>query len=209
MNTMEYLDHLLLKYSGTFDIYIPYVVNGKEYPAYGHYFSHVEKYVLVRKANMWSTHTYEHMLFMEAEECTGELLNEAADMIENYMEPELVRKGEELPEENHMSSFLNVILILEKPLSPEAAKTVRRYKFEKGYQFNIRGFSRGSIACVSLEDKKYVSNRYLKDKRKIFEQVFEDIEKGKPGFREICEKTGASPFRQGDADEGVAFKYRR
>lgn len=209
MNTMEYLDHLLLKYSGTFDIYMPYVINGKEYPAYGNYFSHVERYVLMRKANMWSTHAYEHILFVEVPECTRETFDEAVDIIENHMEPELVRKGGEVPEENHMSSFMNVVIISEKAVDPDLAKKIRRYRFEKGYNFNMRGFSRGSVICISLEDKKYVSNRYLKDKKKLFEQVFTDMEKGRPGFREVCGKTGASPFKQGDTDEGVEFKHRR
>jgi len=209
MNTTEYLDHLLLKYSNTFDIYMPYMINGNEYPAYGHYFSHVERYVLMRKANMWSTHAYEHILFMEVSECTQEILDEAADIIENYMEPELVRKGADIPEENHMSSLMNVVIVSEKSVSPETAKKIGHYRFEKGYNFNMRGFSRGSIACISLEDRKYVSNRYLKDKKKIFEQVFTDIENGRPGFKEVCGRTGVSPFKQGDADEGVEFGHRR
>ena len=45
MNTAEYLDRLLVKYSSAFDIYQPYVIHGKEYPAYGYFFSHTEKYV--------------------------------------------------------------------------------------------------------------------------------------------------------------------
>ncbi len=62
MNSADYLNRLLLKYSGTFDIYQPYMIMGREYPAYGYFFSHVEKYVLVRKANMWSADSYEHIL---------------------------------------------------------------------------------------------------------------------------------------------------
>lgn len=38
MKTADYLDQLLRKYSGTFDIYQPYVIHGKEYPAYGYFF---------------------------------------------------------------------------------------------------------------------------------------------------------------------------
>ena len=47
METADYLNQLLRKYSGTFDLYQPYVIHGKEYPAYGYFFSHTEKYVLV------------------------------------------------------------------------------------------------------------------------------------------------------------------
>jgi hypothetical protein len=209
MNTAEYLDHLLLKYSGTFDIYMPYKIGEKEYPAYGYYFSHVEKYVLVKKANMWSTHSYEHMLYMETKELTQEVLDEAQDIIKNYMEPELVRKGEELPEENHMASHLDVVIISEKAVRPDIAKQIKHFKYEKGYNFNLRGFSRGNILSVSLEDEKYISNRYAKDKKKIFSQVFADVKAGRPGFKAICEKTGAVPFRQGDSDEGKAVKSRK
>ena len=81
METAEYLDKLLLRYSGSFDIYQPYVINDKEYPAYGYFFSCVEKYILIRELNMWSTRSYEHILFIEAEECTENILSEAEDII--------------------------------------------------------------------------------------------------------------------------------
>lgn len=38
MEMAQYLDRLLLRYSGTFDIYKPYFIDGKEYPAYGYFF---------------------------------------------------------------------------------------------------------------------------------------------------------------------------
>ena len=82
MKTAEYLDRLLLRYSGSFDIYQPYTINGKEYPAYGYFFSYIEKYILVREINMWSTRSYEHILFMEVEECTEDVVSEASEIIE-------------------------------------------------------------------------------------------------------------------------------
>ena len=47
---------------------------------------------------MWSTRSYEHILFMEVEECTEDVVSEASEIIEGYMEPVLVRKNERLPE---------------------------------------------------------------------------------------------------------------
>ena len=43
MNNAQYLDRLLLPYAGTFNIYMPYKIHDKEYPAYGYFFSSVEK----------------------------------------------------------------------------------------------------------------------------------------------------------------------
>jgi len=117
MNTAEYLDRLLAKYSSAFDIYQPYVIHGKEYPAYGYFFSHTEKYVLVREANMWSSDSYEHILFIETKEVTEALLEEAYEIVRDYMEPVLVRKGEKVPPPNHMYSYLTIAVLAEKTVS--------------------------------------------------------------------------------------------
>ena len=196
METAEYLDKLLLRYSGSFNIYQPYMINGKEYPAYGYFFSHIEKYILVREINMWSTRSYEHILFLEAEECTETVLREAEEIIQNYMEPVLVRKNEKWPEPNHMYSYLNVVIVCSKPVQREMTKRIKHFHFEKGYRFNMRGFSRGSIMCVSMEDRKYISNRHGRAKKDLFQKVFSDIEKGKPGFAQVMKEKGLVPFKQ-------------
>ena len=196
MKTAEYLDRLLLRYSGSFDIYQPYVINGKEYPAYGYFFSCVEKYILTREINMWSSRSYEHILFIEAEECNAEKIEEAKAIIKDYMEPVLVRKNEKYPEKDHMYSYLNVVIICNKAIDKEVTKRIRKYRFEKGYKFNIRGFSQGSIMCVSLEDRKYFSNYYGRSKKKMFLKVFEEVKQGKPGFAQTMKENGLTPFKQ-------------
>lgn len=194
--TAGYLDHLLLKYSNTFNIYKPYCMDGKEYPAYGYFYSHNEKYVLVRKANMWTTHSYEHVLFMEAEDCTEETLREASGIIQDYMEPKLVRKGEKLPEPNHMSSYLNVVIICANGVNREIEKKIKHFHFEKGYNFNMRGFSQGTIICVSLADRHFISSYHGRTKKKIFQQVFADMEQERPGFDQVMKENGLTPYNQ-------------
>ena len=159
MEMAQYLDRLLLRYSGTFDIYKPYFIDGKEYPAYGYFFSHLEKYLLVREANLWASDSYEHILFITADKITEEHVKEAQDVIQNYMEPKLVRKGARVPEKDHMYSFLTVILLSQYPPDRNTLKSVKRYSFDKGYRFNLRGFSTGHMALVSMEDRKITCNR--------------------------------------------------
>ena len=196
MNTGDYLDHLLRKYSGTFDIYQPYVIHGKEYPAYGYFFSHVEKYVLVREANMWSSDSYEHILFIEAEEVIPALIEEAYEIVREYMEPVLVRKGEDLPAPGHIYSYLTISIIAQKPLSKEMRKAVKHFKFEKGYRFNMRGFSQAHIICTTLEDEKVYTNYAGSKSAKLYKQNFKDTKEGKPGFRQIMEEQKIEPFHQ-------------
>lgn len=196
MRTGDYLDQLLLKYSGTFDIYQPYVIHGKEYPAYGYFFSHVEKYVLVREANMWSSDSYEHVLFIETEEVTRSLIEEAYKLVRDYMEPVLVRKGEELPASGHMYSYLTISIIAQKPLSGEMRRAVKHFKFEKGYRFNMRGFSQAHIVCATMEDEKVHTNYAGRKSAKIYSRNFKDVREGRPGFRQIMEEQKTEPFRQ-------------
>lgn len=175
MNTADYIDQLLKKYSGTFDIYQPYVIHGKEYPAYGYFFSHVEKYILVREANMWSSDSYEHVLFMQTDKVDQALIDEAYTIIRDYMEPMLVRKGRELPDEGHMYSYLTISIAADKPLSGDMQKAVKHFKFEKGYRFNIRGFSQGHIVCATMEDEKVYTNYAGRKSAKLYRENFRNI----------------------------------
>ncbi len=175
MRTADYLDQLLRKYSGTFDIYQPYVIHGKEYPAYGYFFSHIEKYILVREANMWSADSYEHILFIETESVDQALIDEAYSIVKDYMEPVLVRKGEDMPAEGHMYSYMTISLIAEQPLSKEMQKALKRFKYEKSYKFNIRGFSQAHIICATMEDKKVYTNYVGRKSAKLFRDNFKDI----------------------------------
>ncbi|MBD5449903.1 MAG: hypothetical protein HDR28_07065 [Lachnospiraceae bacterium] len=198
MRTADYLDQLLRKYSGTFDIYQPYVIHGKEYPAYGYFFSHVEKYVLVREANMWSSDSYEHILFIETEEIDQALIDETYSIVTEYMEPVLVRKGAELPAEGHMYSYLTISLIANKPLSREMQRAVKHFKYEKGYRFNMRGFSQAHIVCATMEDEKIYTNYVGRKSAKLYRNTFQDVKDGKAGFQQILEEQKTEVFRQPD-----------
>lgn len=199
MKTADYLDRLLLKYSGTFDIYQPYVIQGKEYPAYGYFFSHVEKYVLVREANMWSSDSFEHILFMEVDEITEKVLQEAYNIVKDYMEPVLVRKGEEFPAENHMYSYLTIAIIAKSAVSRHIQKRIKKFKFEKGYKFNMRGFSQAHIVCATMEDEKVYTNFVARKSSKTFKSVFQDVKEGKPGFQQIAAQQNIQVKQQSES----------
>ena len=185
MKTTDYLDRLLAKYAGTFDIYQPYVIHGKEYPAYGYFFSHTEKYMLVREANMWSTDCYEHILFLEADEVTKEVLQEAYRLVTDYMEPQLVRKGKALPPPNHMYSYLTVAILSEHAVSKPMQQAIKKFKFEKGYKFNMRGFSQAHLICAAMEEEKAYANFVARASIKTFRSVFSEVKEGKPGYSQL------------------------
>lgn len=191
-----YLDRLLAKYGGSFDVYMPYQINGIEYKAYAYFYTHQEKYVLVQSANLWSADSYEYVLFMDAEEIDDTMFERAKDVIENYFEPVLVRKGEKYPAKNHMYSFLTVVMIGNHFSDSKLASRIKRYRFEKGYQFSIRGYSTGRLVAVTLDDEKVFCNGSAAKAKKVFKDVFGEVRANKPGFSKICEKQGITPFKQ-------------
>ncbi len=196
MNTASYLDRLLLKYSNTFDIYKPYRIGARQFPAYGHFFSHNEKYILVQEANMWSADSYEHILFWEEDQITEEQIREAESLIRNEMERQLVRNGEKLPQKNHMSSLLTVILLGQKPLAREAAKRIGRFRFDKGYQFHIRGYCRGRMVAVTMDDRCVTVSPDMRSDKKMFREVFREVDEGREGFTTVCKNQGITCYMQ-------------
>lgn len=196
MKNTDYLDRLLLRYAGTFNIYMPYKIHGKEYPAYGCFFSSVEKYVLVREANMWTTNSHEHILFMTVDEVSENTLQEVRSLLENYMEPRLVRNDNKYPAKNHMYSYLTIAILSEKSMDKTLVKKVRKFKFEKGYLFNFRGFSQSRLVCASMEDEQVVTNYHARQLKKMFKETFSDVRAGKKTFSRQCIEEGIEPFRQ-------------
>lgn len=191
-----YLDRLLVRYAGTFDLYTPYQIGGKTFPAYGYFYSHVEKFVLTRNANMWSSDSYEHILFVAMDEVTASDVSEMKRILLEEVEPKLVLKGEELPPPNHMYSYMSVILISDKRPSKEAVKAVKKLSYDKGYMMNMRGFSQAQMCLVSIEEEKIYHNFAAHGKKKTLKGIFKEVKEGRAGFKELVEKGDLIPHIQ-------------
>ena len=72
METSEYLEQLLLRYEETYDIYKPYYIDGKEYPAYGYFTSDIREQNPEKNGKLWASAGYEHILFLTADKITQE-----------------------------------------------------------------------------------------------------------------------------------------
>lgn len=192
----SYLNRLLVRYAGTFDLYTPYRIGGRTFPAYGYFYSHVEKFVLTRGANMWSSDSYEHILFLPVEEATADIVAQMKELLLEEVEPKLVLKGEEVPPPNHMYSYMSVILISEKKTSKDTIKAVKKLSYDKGYMMNMRGFSQAQICLVSIEDEKVYHNFAAHGKKKTLKGIFKEVKEGRVGFKELVEKGELVPFLQ-------------
>lgn len=196
LNAETYLDRLLVRYAGTFDLYTPYTLGGRTFPAYGYFYSHVEKFVLTRSANMWSSDSYEHILFLPLDEVTADDVAQMKKLLLEEVEPKLVLKGEEVPPPNHMYSYMSVILISNKKPSKDTIKAVKKLSYDKGYMMNMRGFSQVQMCLVSIEEKKVYHNFAAHGKKKTLKGIFKEVKEGRVGFKELVDKGDLVPFQQ-------------
>ncbi|WP_194611396.1 hypothetical protein [Clostridium vitabionis] len=184
----EYRERLLAKYMPTFDIEVPYSVGGTIYPAYACFSSKSEKYVLVRQANLWTTDSHEHVLFLERERCGAEITEEVKRLVEQHMEPEMVRGGEKLPEKDHMISYLTVIVLLRETPDPDTVQAVRRFRFTRSYLFTLRGRAETHLILADLGKEQIFTNRDAARHRKIYEDIFREVHQGLPGYLDLLAK---------------------
>ena len=63
MDIPSYLNIVLARYARSFDVYKEREINGRQYTAYAYFSSLGEKYVLVKKAKLWSVKAFEHVFF--------------------------------------------------------------------------------------------------------------------------------------------------
>ena len=177
MNTSsgDYFHNLLDRYRANFDITENYTLGQNTYPAYAQFFSLGEKYVLKKEAKLWAIRAYEHVLFIETADVLSETLKEIQRTIEEEMEPELVRKGEKYPEEDHMCSYLTFVIISEKTPEKEIQKAIRRFSYDKGYLFGLRGHSQARIACACLDSERVFTNYAGKELKKLLTNTFNTL----------------------------------
>ena len=152
MGTEEYLESILERMSSTYDIERRFELGGRAFSAFARCAVTNEKYVLSREANLWRTEEFEYVFFSAF---SGKCITEAGvrgllEFIEEAAEPDLVRKGEKYPQKDHMRSLLTFVLISGEPVSEDAVRAVRRFRYDRGYLFSFRGYAQGRVVAVDL-----------------------------------------------------------
>ena len=169
----EYLEKLLCEYQKSFDITRDYKIGDIVASAYGFFSSISEKYVISPKANLWSIHGFEHILFLERERVGEADIEEARLLMTEHMEPELVRKGKKYPEKDHMYSYVTVAFICERSPEDAVVQAVKGFRYEKNYLMTIRGHVEGHLILADLEGKKAYACKQAKHLTEFYNKVFE------------------------------------
>ena len=174
MDKTEYIDKLINEYSKSFDIVRDYEIGGVKAAAYGYFSTISEKYVISPKANLWSIHGFEHILFIDTKTVTTEDIEKIRILMEEHMAPELVCKGNKYPEKDHMYSYLTIAFICDETPDEEALNRIKKFRYEKNYLMTIRGHVEGHLVLMDLSTGKACANKVAKHLKDFYEKVRDD-----------------------------------
>lgn len=172
MDSSQTLELILKEYASTFDIYRNYEYCGITYPAYAKFYAHNEKYVLVKEAKLWEANCFEHVLFIIKDSLNANDIEDIKSLIREHMEPDMVRQKNRLPSKNHMYTYLTVVILCEGSIEKEAALKIKHFRYEKTYNLTLRGWSNARLACIDLNNKKFISNKEGRVLKKVFCNIF-------------------------------------
>lgn len=156
------LQSLLKAHEAWFDVREGYEYAGRAFAGYAEFHSHGEQYVLVKRAKLWEVDAHEYVFFHLADHFDGRQLSELI----SFMQLEAIKKV--VPEPNHMSSCLSLVVIADDA-DDDALRLVRTTRFRKNFAFGFRGWADLRLAVVSLARASVTTNAAGKALRPMIE----------------------------------------
>lgn len=158
-------------YSDSFDMTEKYRIGDVEYDAYGYCNITNSKYVLVKKAELWRALCFEYAFFKNVGVLTAGDIELFCRQVDDFIEPDLVRRGEKCTPKDHMYSYITAVFICEDGLTDEVARAIRKAKFFKNYMLSIRGYCELRIVAVDMKNETIVGNAAAKDLVKDYKNL--------------------------------------
>jgi hypothetical protein len=146
----------LKSYECYFDIDRGYRILDWTVPAFARFYSRNERYVLTKRAKLWSAEAYEYLFFFCESELTLARWEEIRDLLVRS-EGFLVK-----PHSEHMYSYISAVILCER-MEPAVRKAVGSFRFQKNYRFSFFGWMTARTAAVCLTDGQTACNKPGKD----------------------------------------------
>ncbi len=129
------------------------------------FFVHSSKYVLVKKAELWSADSNEYVYIYTYPKLTKEIYEKCRD--------EAYENGMKLidPKPGHMYTYITTLFICEES-DKDAVKALRRCRLHKNFQFSLLGWMDFHTALVCVNDEKVYTNGSGRDNAKFLKRIF-------------------------------------
>lgn len=128
---------------------------------------HNEKYVLSKKAQLWTTDANEYVYIFKIDTLTKDTFIKCKD----YAYEEGMKLVE--PKPGHMYSYITTIFICDD-CDGETETHMKKCKISKNFKFSFHGWMDFHIACINTSEDKIFSNKSGKVTSKFLEELFYD-----------------------------------
>jgi len=160
----ELLEKVLKSYESYFDVTRDSEYEGLSVAAEAAFHSRSEKYVLVKKAQLWAAEAHEYAFFVMAEHLDEKTLNTYRDVI---LKEGLSRVK---PVKDHMYTYVTMIIIADET-DDGIEKAVKKIRHHKDYMLSFHGWSDFRVAVYDTKAESVITNRAGSDLEKMFASV--------------------------------------
>ena len=131
------------------------------------FFEHSEKYVLSRKAELWSADNEEFLYIVDIPHLTLELYEKWRD----YIQEDGMQRVK--PGPGHMASYITAVFVCDT-CDEDARKALKKCRIYKSFHFSLHGWMNFHAALVEVADGKVTSNASGHHVAKILKKVLYD-----------------------------------
>ncbi|HIZ43654.1 MAG TPA: hypothetical protein H9672_02890 [Firmicutes bacterium] len=142
------LARLLEYYSKDYDLTAPYEINDTIYDTYAVY----RHFNCFEHAFIRSTLTLSR----------GDIIRFQKNLT-TYIEPSLVRLGNDFPNPGHMYTYVTGLFISERRVRDEVRRMIRHFRYHRGYGFFNRGYCQARIAAFDTETGSLICSPAARD----------------------------------------------
>ncbi len=160
----EILDKLLVVYQSYFDIEKPETTD-VPLQAVCHFNVHTSKYVLVKKAELWSTDSNEHIYIFSVPELTEDIYRSCEKYAYDH--------GMALidPKPGHMYTYITAAFICDT-CTPGALKLLKKCRLYKSFHFSLHGWMDFHTVLLKHGAEDFPTNRSGKSNAKLMKNIF-------------------------------------
>lgn len=164
LSSDEFFERLLLSYSDYFDIVRDTSYQNLPVAAEAAFHSRSEKYVLVKKAQLWAAEAHEYVFFVRVDHLDADTFRTYNTLL---LEEGLSRVE---PKKDHMYTYVTVLFLAES-IAPEVPKLIARTRCHRDYRMSLYGWMDYRVAARDCASKKIFTNWAGRPLKKTFRSV--------------------------------------
>ena len=154
--TNSIVSQLLSSFSNHYNTQQDYHFAGETFAGYGEFHSRGEKYVLVKKAQIWAVEAHDYLFIQYVPHLTAQMLQALIVLLQTQG----IQKVQ--PHAEHMKSSLTLIVLTDKA-DDEALSICSKTKFHKLFRFGWYGWADLRLAVLEQTAQTVITNRAGKD----------------------------------------------